>query len=220
MVSDKNSEYKFTGGNSLTGIHKLYHEVMMLNELWNGYGAYEVSYAAGKSGISFGGNQMDMHDNKKTAEKFTNILISATDNAGKHFFTQGEVKMIVGNEFVNLIQNGEVVLSMLGDNLASINAALSSVYGRARIDQLYVSEIKNGAEHIEKVIEKITNAAAKKFYDSDLGRVLLFDYHNQYDLKFDGRFLADYINGKGKENFSTKEMVVAPRDHSKYRAIC
>jgi len=164
--------------------------------------------------------QMDMHDNKKTAEKFTNILISATDNAGKHFFTQGEVKMIVGNEFVNLIQNGEVVLSMLGDNLASINAALSSVYGRARIDQLYVSEIKNGAEHIEKVIEKITNAAAKKFYDSDLGRVLLFDYHNQYDLKFDGRFLADYINGKGKENFSTKEMVVAPRDHSKYRAIC
>jgi len=54
MVSDKNSEYKFTGGNSLTGIHKLYHEVMMLNELWNGYGAYEVSYAAGKSGISNG----------------------------------------------------------------------------------------------------------------------------------------------------------------------
>ena len=60
MVSKNNT--KFTGGDTLTGIYQLYHQSMMKNELYNGYGAYQLSYAGGKSGLSFGGNQMDMSE--------------------------------------------------------------------------------------------------------------------------------------------------------------
>ena len=52
---------RFTGGDGLTGFSKLVHNVMMVNELKGGTGAYQLSHAkAGRSGYSFGGNQMDL----------------------------------------------------------------------------------------------------------------------------------------------------------------
>jgi len=64
LTEISNEKYKFTGGNDLTGLGKLYHEIMMKNELRDGFGAYELSYAKGKSGLSFGGNQMDMSEDQ------------------------------------------------------------------------------------------------------------------------------------------------------------
>lgn len=59
--SKPNDGPRFTGGDYLTGFDKIVHDLMMRNELINGYHAYEVRFAKkGNSGLSFGGNQMDL----------------------------------------------------------------------------------------------------------------------------------------------------------------
>ena len=69
---------RFTGGDDFTGFNKIVHDIMMTNELYNGYGGYRVSYAdtgdpENKSGLSFGGNQMDMSKNSVGRELFINM---------------------------------------------------------------------------------------------------------------------------------------------------
>lgn len=213
--SEENS--RFTAGDNFIGLHRLYHEAMMNNELRNGYGAYELSYAGGKSGFSFGGNQMDMSKKKKeTIKLFIDILNNANDSTGNKILTKDEINTIVGDKNVNLKTTGQSLENVFGKNLLSINMALSCEYGKKVINQAYFDEIKSGADHIENVIQKIQNPAAKKFYDSDLGRTLLFDYHNQFGLKLDNTFIKEYVDGKlnNKErtHYKTKEKIVAPLD--------
>ena len=202
--------FKFTGGDNLTGINQIYHEVMMRNELEGGYGAYKVSYAGEKSGFSFGGNQMDMKKNSGRSDIFRDILTQAKDNAGIPILTKNEIKLVAGDQNQNLIKSGQSLESVFGEMLSRVNAALSSKYGRTKIDEVYPAEIKNGADHIEKSIENMKNPGAKKFYDSNLGRALLFDYHNQFNLGLKDRLLRDYIDGKGKEDYTTKKNLIAP----------
>ncbi len=79
---------RFTGGDDLTGIHKKYHDIMMKNELRGGMGAYELSWAGGRSAPSFGGNQMDLGSNIKAPPVFQEIV----SNAG--YFSDDEIKTL------------------------------------------------------------------------------------------------------------------------------
>ncbi len=68
---------KFTGGDKLEGFEKYLHHVLMLNELGGGVGGYELADAKiGKSGYSFGGNQMDLdyHQNYSHFYQFWHLL--------------------------------------------------------------------------------------------------------------------------------------------------
>jgi uncharacterized protein YwlG (UPF0340 family) len=88
MSTEDKNNLQFTAGNNLTGIFKLYHEAMMQNELRNGLGAYELSFAGGESGFSFGGNQIDLSQNMDFAKNIVEILKNATDNKGVVFLLQ------------------------------------------------------------------------------------------------------------------------------------
>lgn len=63
VSNSRNNNDRFTGGDDLQDRYLLYHKAMMKNELYDGRGAYQLSFAGGQSGFSFGGNQMDMSQN-------------------------------------------------------------------------------------------------------------------------------------------------------------
>lgn len=80
---------RFTGGDNLTGFKKLVNDAFMNNELRNGEGAYEISYAkSGRNGYSFGPVQWDLlknHDigyNLTARQLFTDILGNAKNSNG------------------------------------------------------------------------------------------------------------------------------------------
>lgn len=199
-------------------MYKLYHEVMMKNELAGGHGAYELSYAGGKSGFSFGRNQIDLSQNMDFSKKIVDILKNATDSKGVSFFTQDEVLYIAGKDNTNLTQSQKTLESAFSDNLPKIQAALSSEYGISKIDELYLHEIETDAKHIETATAtaKMKNPAAKAFYETDVGKLLLFDYNNQFYIELDGAFLKKYIDGVLNDDvkvvFSTGEEIKAPID--------
>ncbi|MFI4937261.1 MAG: hypothetical protein ACHQJ6_01975 [Candidatus Berkiellales bacterium] len=221
-----NQNLKFTGGNSLTGMHKLYHQTMMVNELRGGYGAYELSYAKGESGFSFGGNQMDIRRNSLARDTFVNILNNASDKTNNKILTDEQILLITGQNNANLIADPKSLPQSFLEYMPLINAALSSDYGRATLDSIYGVEIKSKAEHVEKAIQLMQNPAAKQFYNMPLGKTLLFDYHNQFNLELDGPLMKKYVDGQysgqAKTVAATGEKIVAPidtytyEDHHKY----
>ena len=126
--------HKFTGGANFEGLEKDVHNLIMKTELHDGYGAYKLSYAEGKeggnSGLSFGGNQMDLGDGKpeiKTTARqtFLDILGNATDSYGNKIISETEYNAIVKKEAY--LQKGKRPETVFGSDLPKINSALASV---------------------------------------------------------------------------------------------
>ncbi|KIE05967.1 hypothetical protein NF27_CG01470 [Candidatus Jidaibacter acanthamoeba] len=205
---------KFTGGDNLSGIHKKYHDIMMQNELQGGYKGYELSWAGpGKSAPSFGGNQMDIGGNQHARDTLKDIIKNAVNEKGESFFIKSELDYITtilkDKNSENLV--GKSPSQIFGDKVEKINQALSSKYGIETINKAYVDEIANGADTIEKVVKNIKHPAAKAFYDTDLGRTLLFDYNNQYNGISKGGPLENYMNGKEVTMFTGKKLSIADK---------
>jgi len=80
-----------------------------------------------------------------------------------------------------------------------------------------VKAINEDAAHIEVIVNSLQNPAAKAFYDTVLGRALLFDYNNQFNLTLEGSFVVNYIDGtfnnKERTSFGTNEKITAPIDN-------
>lgn len=212
LRSHKKDPDRFTGGDDLTGLSLIYHEVMMKNELYNGKGAYQLSFAGGQSGFSFGGNQMDMGQDKRYIELFVNILENASDTTGSKILSEQEIAEITGLNDVNLSQKGQTINEIFGTNIIKINQTLSSDYGKQIINEAYKIEIAEKSQEIDQIVESMQNPAAKAFYNTDLGKALLFDYNNQYGIENDSPFLK-YIDSEGKIHYTTKEPQNAPKDH-------
>ncbi len=186
---------EFTGGDELQGLERIYHEVMKKNELLDGKGAYKLSFAEkGNSGPSFGGNQMDLAANPEARKIFLEIVKDAKNSDDSNILLSSDVKKIEDIFSKPKDMVGKKIDDIFEDKLAKkLNSALSSEYGIKKINEAYVKEIKERAAVVEKEISKITNPQAKAFYDTDQGRVLLFDFKNQYSPK---NKIVDYINGE------------------------
>jgi hypothetical protein len=100
--------------------------------------------------------------------------------------------------------------------LPKIQAALSSQYGINKINEIYLHEVESSAKHIEIATAKMQNPAAKAFYETDVGKLLLFDYNNQFYIDPNGSFLQKYIDGAFNDDakviYSTGEEITAPID--------
>ena len=188
---------RFTGGDSLTGLRKLVDDVFMKNELKNGEGAYEISYCkAGRSGYSFGPVQWDLRNNATIRQgMFTDILTNARDSNGN---------IIVDANTRNDILNKVATTGFLSFNQSNlVNKALSSNYGVQKINETYLTEIDTAISKIDGVINKVTDLENKAFLQTDIGRLFLIDYNNQFYIATDGqmeRFLQGerVILGYGK----------------------
>ena len=63
-----------------------------------------------------------------------------------------------------------------------------------KINQEYVKQITDDSIHVENIISNIANDLAKTFYNTTLGKGLLFDYNNQFYLDPQGE-LKRYMDG-------------------------
>lgn len=198
-----NLNKKFTGGDNLEGFEKKLHEVLMQTELRDGYGAYELSYAKGKSGLSFGGNQMDLGRDKKPEHPqdpnkykygavLFEILKEAKDKSGNAVLSQAEQNEVLKRDYW---VRGRTPEAVFGDLLPKINSALSSDYGVQKINETYVKEIRKKISDVERIISALTNEGNKKALSTnDELKIKLVDYHNQFNLEKGGAMMH-YLNG-------------------------
>lgn len=171
---------KFTGGDDLTGLEKKVHQVLMQTELRNGYGAYEATFAGTtNSGISFGGNQMDLAAKDKEARKIFKDIIEQATNANKNtIFSNEEFKKVTADSVLSA--KGKSPEKVFGDLLPKVNEALSSEYGIKEINEAYVNAVKNKIEHVRKGVKQLDNEENKKILSSDEWIARLVDYHNKF----------------------------------------
>ncbi len=198
----------FTGGDGLTGFKRRVHNVFMNNELRNGNGAYEINHAkAGRSGYSFGPVQWDLLNRPDSRTIFTDILNNGRDSNNNLIFDSDE-DGIIGDTEIKAINDIINVARTKGETLGKnqrdrINECLSSTYGIQKVNEAYLTELDTAITKIDGVISKVSDSENKAFLQTDLGRVFLIDYNNQFNIALNGemeRFLKGESVPLGESN--------------------
>ncbi|MCK8823973.1 hypothetical protein [Fuchsiella alkaliacetigena] len=176
---------------SLTELERKFHQVLMVNELFAGKGAYELQHAKlGQSGYSFGPIQWDLSQRTEARRNFKRILLTVGS------FSKNEL-----GEIMSKVKRSGAKLNK--EQIKKINEALSSPRGKQIIEELYLKELKKNINRIEEVIEEVAKAEYRDFLDSTVAKLFLLDYHNQFDISSGGemeKFLAgeEVTIGKGR----------------------
>ncbi len=175
---------KFTGGDSLNkddGLAFYIHKMMMLNELRNGYGAYEISNAVKQnSGLSFGGIQRDI-SSKQNQSIFEEILKTSSDDNGRNIFTNDEIKQICGNLYKPHKNFSTLDKEFYKAVKSKLNLALSSTEGMNIINQDYLEQIYQKSAHTKNIITNIENPETKTFIQNTLSaQLIISDTFNQF----------------------------------------
>lgn len=186
---------RFTGGDKLEGLEKKIHEAFMVTELNSGKDAYKISYGeekeGGKSGLSFGGNQMDLVNGKdEYKELFINIMADAKNQADNFIISKEDLKTI---KLVYLTR-GKYPSTVFGDLLPKVNSALASKYGVEKINEMYSTELKGKIQHVKEAIALLTHEDNKKLLNTDPWIVKLVDFHNKFNIELPqkGKDFKDY----------------------------
>jgi Ca2+-binding RTX toxin-like protein len=175
----------FTGSAEEKASKQKAFNVLKKNEL-EGDSAYAIKFAGknSKSGWSFGWTQFDVRNNEEAKKKLTTILQNAKNSAGNYIIDDGDVTTTERKDDKKVkalvdkaAMNSSTALST--DEKTLINSALSSTLGKDTIDGVVDSEI-------EKLLARageVANAAKQEYQDflkSDIGKLFLVDYANQY----------------------------------------
>lgn len=168
----------FSGGSQFTGQNALYHQIMMLNELCNGYGAYQLSWAGTKnSGLSIGGNQIDLaYCDELIVNKLTKIIAKHVDLS----------PVIVEMRLRTVGKSPQQVF--YGDT-QDVQNALVSEEAVLYLNSLYEKELTKAAKMIDRIVDQIDCKHKRGFYGTSFGRCLLMDYHNQFNINPQGKFM-------------------------------
>ena len=187
---------EFKGGTTLKGFHGLVHKMMMVNELRSGSGAYQLSDAKkGKSGYSFGGNQMDLAADKHACLLFSDILQNSSVPNREHLKQRMDAILeIVKTPGKKLTQ----------EDLDLANMALKSDYGRQKIDAAYREEIPKRVEMVEKMINSVEDPSLKKALDTPPNKLILVDFCNQFGPP---KLMTEYLT-KGEVTFESGKKAI------------
>lgn len=148
---------------------------LLKNELGDVSNGYELSHAqTGKSGWSFGGHQMDLSINKEGMNLLKDIV---THHYGSSYWTpELEASLKVANSPNSISETTK----------EEINKALSSEYGRTKINENFVGSISQIVNHIDEV-EKRLQEINPDIKLSNGEKLMLADYHNQYNLSLNSQ---------------------------------
>lgn len=175
----------FTGTPDEIRLKGLLHDLFIQNEL-GGASPYALSFATtGKSGYSFGIPQYDLSKNTDARDILRAILENATSG--------GSFMVDDGNPATGRSDDAEVLrllglaiqpggISLNSSDKGTINQALSSTYGMQRIDgdlDPHLGSLLNTAD----AVINLTSGADRAFLESDLGKLFLSDYDNQYNIE-------------------------------------
>jgi Ca2+-binding RTX toxin-like protein len=173
----------FTGGSGLTGFKLKFHNVLMKNELNNGVGAYEISHAmAGRSGYSFGPVQWDLLKGRGRSlfeDILTNSSVSGMDEQAI-------------SDITDIVYTNGATFPPGSTYMGLIDSALQSTYGIEQINAAYQTELDSIISHVDSVIDNVAYATDKSFLNTDIAKLFLCDYHNQFYISSNGlmdRFL-------------------------------
>jgi Ca2+-binding RTX toxin-like protein len=151
-------------------------ETLLRNELGGLSNGYEISHAGADSpsGYSFGGNQMDLAGNPNAKVVLKDILVKTNANGnGLGFYNSIESKL-------SIVSNPNA-LSDLQKN--SINTALSSDYGKSKLNEIFVKEVTTKSNEVDNIISSLADSNVKTTLQNSVQlKVILVDYHNQFNI--------------------------------------
>lgn len=194
----------FTGLSTLsTSLEKAIGSILVLNEIGDS-DAYCLAHAdrgksrPTKSGYSFGGNQMDLAASTKARAILKDILKNAgtcTAQEGEAFFVKIEKK---------LFEQGNPKALTISEQ-ATINKAFATPYGRRKIDDTFVHDIREKINEVNRVIHSLPEGNIKQtLLTLEVLTFYLVDYHNQFHI--DAKILGDQNNGNMYQFLSGKRI--------------
>ncbi len=190
----------FKGTEKLEGFEKHVANVLLLNELGGISDGYQLSHAAlgnpkdHNSGYSFGGNQMDLaNGGAKGMDLLKDIVAHAT-------YMSGQPIVADPSGFLSRVDTG---LHSKGNphalsdkDIDIINLALSSDYGKDKINEAFVEHVHESIAHVNGIIMGLPDGAVKEaLLASPEMQVILNDYHNQLNLSPNGA-MSDFLHGQ------------------------
>ncbi|MDH4188215.1 MAG: hypothetical protein OEV08_14585, partial [Nitrospira sp.] len=193
----------FTGTAEVIRFKGLLNQVLIQNEL-GGASPYALSSAtAGRSGYSFGVPQYDLSVAGNTAgnvtvrDLFKDILRNVTDSNGNYLIDDGNpATSRLNDSLVDALYNKAIQVgggSLLPGEKVLLNAALNSTYGRQNIDGVLDDTLQLRIDAANRVIA-LTAGSDRAFLESDLGKLFLCDYENQYTIT-PGGALEKFVQG-------------------------
>ncbi len=167
----------FEGLDNITDDYKYaVAENLVKNELGGVSDGYMLSHAGtGNSGWSFGAHQYDLSVNSDGRALIKDIL----DNEyGTQYYLNIEDDLTVARDST----------SLSSETINEINQALSSDYGKEKINEDFIKAVNEITEHIDNVETRLNTEL------SDGEKLMLADYHNQYGLSLNSSSSAALIN--------------------------
>lgn len=164
----------FNGLNLITDPYKRsVAQSLLINELGPVSNGYQIVNATtGKSGWSFGGQQMDLSKSDEGLKLLKDIV---THQYGASYWT---------TSLENGLKTANNINSITADQQAAINTALSSDYGRAKIDANFVTAIDSITRYADKIEIELQKINPDLVLSSG-EKLMLIDYNNQYGLSLD-----------------------------------
>ncbi|MBN2653564.1 MAG: hypothetical protein JXR79_00410 [Nitrospirae bacterium] len=191
----------FTGDAETIRFKTILASVLEKNEL-NGKSPYALYFAtkASNSGWSFGVPQYDLSEGNNV-NLFRDILINAQvkDNSGNYIYviddgdptTNRANDKKVADLFAKAKSKDSSLLTSTERGL--IDKALSSDYGKSAIDNSLDPWLTTLITDANRVIA-LTSGADKTFLQTDIGKLFLCDYDNQYYIDSGGK-LEKFVQG-------------------------
>jgi hypothetical protein len=138
---------------------------------------------------------MDIASNKNGTSIFLDIVRNAKNSDESSILSSSEISQIeqtVSNKR-NIV--GRPIKDIFGKIIQEkIDEALRSAYGKHMIHQAYVDEMSARANFVERFIGNLQEGPGKSFAKTDLGKMCIFDFHNQYGIEENGA-LHTFLNG-------------------------
>ena len=197
----------FTGTAEEKAFKSKIHQMLLLNELGGVEArAYQLGIGDGKSGYSFGFAQWDLVSNNQTA---WGILHDILQNAIVWNDFSFEHEYVIDDGDPNTDRSHDTTIEALknkakyrvgdprsfsSDDVVHINTALSSEYGKNKIDTMHDAHLGGDLiPWVKNVIASVTDAQDRAFLQSDLGSLFLADVKNQFKLKPVNNGLAQFV---------------------------
>src|SRR6266480_2567280 len=166
----------------------------------NAAAAYQISFADRKSnsGWSFGWLQYDLSFGRRV-DTFKSILQDAKDANGNFIIDDGDpnTDRLHDNTVIALVGKAKQrdMNSLSAADQLLINSALSSAVGHTAIDGAVDADLQDLMLRAQQVANlPLVSTADQVFLQSDLGRLFLCDYHNQYNID-PGGALEKFVQG-------------------------
>jgi trimeric autotransporter adhesin len=200
----------FTGTPAEIAFKVVLARVLARNEL-SGSSPYELFWAGtAASGWTFGPLQYDVAGNSTARNLLADILLNAVDASGNYIADDGNPN--TGRGTVGNIQD-TVVSTLLqhasvtgGGGLsaaerAQINTALASAYGVNAIDSAVDAGLTDLMAFANRTTTRFARPADRPFLESDLGKLFLCDFANQYSTASRAQ-LQSFLQGNAVNGIS------------------